>query len=143
MYTNDVVYFSKLDLTLWDKISMGIVKKLPISRFLQLSVHCAMPTERLPINLTPLVHETNAIRDIEKCQFLSAMARLGGVNFSPRESGGYRPKASHEICIEQGNLQTAIAQDFMFFENRFSGIIYGVGQIGGKVKSAFSRFSHD
>ena len=77
--------------------------------------------------ITPLVHETDKIGQIKKSNFLSSMDRPGGVNFSPQVSGGYRPNANSEIRIDEMQLYNAIRDGLQFFQNRFSGIVYGVG----------------
>ena len=56
------------------------------------------------------------------------MSRYGGVNFSVNQRGGYQKKATALITIEPHNLATAIASGFDFFENHFSGIVYGSGK---------------
>ena len=53
------------------------------------------------------------------------MSRYGGVNFSVNQRGGYQKKATALITIEPHNLASVIASGFNFFENRFSGIVYG------------------
>ena len=77
--------------------------------------------------ITPLVHETNKIGQIQKANFLSSMDRPGGVNFSPQVSGGYRPNANSEVKIDEMQLFNAINDGLQFFQNRFSCIVYGVG----------------
>ena len=87
-----------------------------------------LPTKSIPLDLTPLVHETGAVREIRTCKFLSSMKRSGGINFCPRETGGYRPKAPYKVCIEEAQLQAAISEGLVFFENRFSELVFGVGR---------------
>ena len=53
------------------------------------------------------------------------MRRPGGINFCSKKSGGYKPRATHEVGV---NLPFAVADGYTFFENRFSGLIFGVGK---------------
>ena len=92
--------------------------------------HCLIPRPSACCQdnlITPLVHETDKIGQIKKSNFLSSMDRPGGVNFSPQVSGGYRPNANSEIRIDETQLFNAIRDGLQFFQNRFSGIVYGVG----------------
>ena len=48
----------------------------------------------------PLVHETDAREKIEASMFLSAMNYSGGINFSIKKPGDYRPKATSIISLD-------------------------------------------
>ena len=76
-------------------------------------------------SLTPLIHDTSATADIHRSGGLSAMKRPGGVNFCVKKSGGYRPRATHEVSVD---LPAALAKGLSFFENRLSGLVFGVGK---------------
>ena len=67
--------------------------------------------------ITPLVHKTDKIGQIQKANFLSSMDRPGGVNFSPRVSGGYRQNANSEVRIDEMQLFNAIRDGLQFFQN--------------------------
>ena len=56
--------------------------------------------------VAPLVHETGSSDAIKKSGYLSSMERIGGINFNPRVSGGYRPRAASVVHIteEQGRI---------------------------------------
>lgn len=76
--------------------------------------------------LIPISHGTDQIRNIERSGFLSAMARPGGVNFSSEEEREkYKKGSSHRILID---LSKAMKGGIDFFENRFSGIVFGSGK---------------
>ena len=75
-----------------------------------------------------LIHETDKEKEILRSGYIGGMSRYGGVNFSVNQPGGYRKKATALITIEPQNLALAIASGFDFFENRFSGIVYGAGE---------------
>ena len=51
----------------------------------------------------------------------------GGVNFSLNKPGGYRRGVQNPVKIESADLVKAINEGFVFFENAFSGIVYGCG----------------
>ena len=93
--------------------------------------HCLIPKPNAnascPSYVTPLIHETDKIGPIKKANFLSSMDRAGGINFNPRVSGGYRPKANFEVSIDQMQLTRAIEDGLEFFQNHFSSLCYGVG----------------
>ena len=76
----------------------------------------------------PLVHETDARAEIERSGYLSAMHRAGGINFTIREPGGYRPKANTIIAIHSHQLVAAIETGLTFFHNPYSGLVFGVGK---------------
>ena len=92
--------------------------------------HCLIPkpSESCPSAVTPLNHETDKIGPIKKANFLSSMDRAGGINFHPRVSGGYRPRANFDITIDQMQLTRALDDGLDFFENHFSGLVYGMGR---------------
>ena len=75
-----------------------------------------------------LIHETDKEKEILRSGYIGGMSRYGGVNFSVNQPGGYRKKATALITIEPQNLALAIASGFDFFENRFSGIVFGAGE---------------
>ena len=49
--------------------------------------------------------------------------RLGGINFTSKKNS-YRKNARHEISVD---AVSAIRNGFVFFENYFTDVIYGVG----------------
>ena len=55
------------------------------------------------------------------------MDRPGGINFHPQVSGGYRSRATCDITIDEMQLTQALNGRLDFFENRFSGLVYGIG----------------
>ena len=65
---------------------------------------------------------------IKKSGYLSSMERIGEINFNPRVSGGYRPRAASVVHITEEKLILAIREGFQFFENRFSSLVFGVGK---------------
>ena len=77
---------------------------------------------------SPLLHETDAREKIQKSGYLSAMDRIGGVNFTIRNPGGYRPKANTIIAINTHQLVDAIENGLTFYYNQFSGLVFGVGK---------------
>lgn len=77
---------------------------------------------------TPLTHETAATEEIKKTNHLLTMGRKGGINFHPRVAGGYRPNADYDILIGDTQLNQALSEGMCFFENHFSGLIFGMGQ---------------
>ena len=89
--------------------------------------HCLVEKTIGHCHIAPLMHETAHADLIIESNFLSAMDREGGVNFNPRISGGYRPRAEFEAIISETELAKAIKNGIQFFENRFSGLVYGVG----------------
>ena len=60
----------------------------------------------------------------KKSGCLSSMQRVGGINFNPRVSGGYRPRATSVVLITEEKLILAIKEGFHFFENRFSSLVF-------------------
>ena len=95
-----------------------------------------------------LVHETDKAHLIKRSGFISSMARFGGVNFTIAKRGGYRNKADCLVSLNSKSLSSAIMDGFEFFENRFSGIVYGAGkwnsekqQWAGKIPLNYLSFS--
>ena len=56
------------------------------------------------------------------------MDRAGGINFHPKVAGGYRPNADHDMVIGEFQLNQALVDGFVFFENHFSGLVFGLGK---------------
>ena len=81
-----------------------------------------------PSFVAPLVHDTGSSDAIKKSGCLSSMRRVGGINFNPRVSGGYRPRAASVVLITEEKLILAIKEGLQFFENRFSSLVFGVGK---------------
>ena len=92
--------------------------------------HCLIPKpgKSGPSDFTPLYHETDKIGPIKMANFLSSMDRPGGINFHPQVSGGYRPRANFDVTIDEVQLTRALNDGLAFFENRFSGLVYGMGK---------------
>ena len=93
-----------------------------------------------------LIHETDKEKEILRSGYIGGISHYGGVNFSVNQPGGYWKKATALITIEPQNLALAIASGFDFFENRFSGIVYGAGEWRsgsweGKFPPHFFQFS--
>ena len=76
----------------------------------------------------PLIHETDAREQIEKSSFLSAMRREGGINFTSKRPGGYRPRADTLVTMDEKQLSSAIKSGLTFFFNEYSGLVFGVGK---------------
>ena len=76
------------------------------------------------LQMRVLVHETSALADIKKSDFLSCMNRLGGVNLTVGRSMGYRKSARYEIEID---VASAVSAGVFFIENRISGLVFGLG----------------
>ena len=76
----------------------------------------------------PLIHDTGARENIEKSGFLSAMRREGGINFTSKRPGGYRPKAKTLVTLDAQQMKRAIESGLTFFHNEFSGLVFGVGK---------------
>ena len=76
--------------------------------------------------LCPLVHNTNAVKDISSAGFISQQQRKGGVNFCAKESK-YRPNASHAVKVETDSATKLLELGYQFFGNRFCETIYGMG----------------
>ena len=75
-----------------------------------------------------LYHETAAVKAIKTANQLSSMDRAGGINFHPKVAGGYRPNADHDMVIGEFQLNQALVDGFVFFENHFSGLVFGLGK---------------
>ena len=73
-----------------------------------------------------LVHETDSksIDSIRKSGSLKDVKREGGINFTVQKRGGYKKKATHEVHVD---IVKAIQKGYSFFENEFTGIVYGQG----------------
>ena len=76
----------------------------------------------------PLIHETDARENIEESGFLSAMRREGGINFTSKRPGGYRPKAKTLVTLDAQQMKRAIESGLTFFHKEFSGLVFGVGK---------------
>ena len=72
-----------------------------------------------------LVHETALGEKIKQSGFISSMDRFGGVNYTMRSLGGYRNQANCLVKIQAKNLVLAISLSWEFFENRFTGLVFG------------------
>ena len=90
--------------------------------------HTLLPEFAGPGLVAPLFHETGSANAIKKSGGLSAMERIGGINFSPKICGGYRPQADSIVKIKEEELIRAMREGFQFFENRFSSLVFGVGK---------------
>ena len=75
-----------------------------------------------------LVHETASGEEIKESGFISAMDRFGGVNFTKGKRGGYRKQADCLVKMKPEKLALAISLGWDFFENRFSGLVFGAGK---------------
>ena len=75
-----------------------------------------------------LVHETASGEMIKESGFISSMDHFGGVNFTVGSRGGYRNQADCLVKIEAKNLVLAISRGWEFFENRFTGLVFGAGR---------------
>ena len=92
-----------------------------------------------------LIHETDKSEQIQNSGFVSAMSRFGGVNFSVGVHGGYRSHANCLVTIQARELAHAIAGGWEFYENRFTGIVFGTGKWDrdgwdGRIPSCFLHF---
>ena len=58
----------------------------------------------------------------------SSIDRFGGVNFTVGSCGGYRNQANCLVKIQAKNLVSAISFGWEFFENRFTGLVFGAGR---------------
>ena len=65
---------------------------------------------------------------IKESGFISSMDHFGGVNFTAGSRGGYRNQADCLVKIEAKNLVLAISRGWEFFENRFTGLVFGAGR---------------
>ena len=79
-------------------------------------------------SIAPLFHETSAVEAIRQTNNLSSMDRVGGINFHPRKAGNYRPNAGFDILMGETQLNQALGDGLFFFENHFSGLIFGMGK---------------
>ena len=55
------------------------------------------------------------------------MDRIGGINFCPRKAGGYRSQARFVVQLNHQQLNQALGHNIDFFENRFTGLVFGMG----------------
>ena len=72
-----------------------------------------------------LVHETALGEKIKESGFILSMDRFGGVNYIKGCRGGYQNQANHLVKIQAKNLVLAISLSWEFFENRFTGLVFG------------------
>ena len=72
-----------------------------------------------------LVHETASGEKIKESGFILSMDRFGGVNYIKGCRGGYQNQANHLVKIQAKNLVLAISLSWEFFENRFTGFVFG------------------
>ena len=79
-------------------------------------------------DICPLIHESDQMPAITSSKVLSSVKRPTGINFSAKVKGNYRPSASHELKISNDKMQSLVKQGYDFFENRFSGLVYGLGR---------------
>ena len=56
------------------------------------------------------------------------MSCEGGINFASKKPGGYRPKADAMVTIDARQLLSAIENGLNFFNNEYSGLLFGVGK---------------
>ena len=56
------------------------------------------------------------------------MDRAGGINFYPKVAGGNCPNANYDMVIGEFQLNQALVDGFVFFENHFSGLVFGLGK---------------
>ena len=56
------------------------------------------------------------------------MSRQGGINFTSKRPGGYRPKAKTLVTLDAQQMKRAIESGLTFFHNEFSGLVFGVGK---------------
>ena len=56
------------------------------------------------------------------------MRRAGGINFSSKRPGGYRPRADTLVTMDEKQLSSAIKSGLTFFFNEYSGLVFGVGK---------------
>ena len=70
---------------------------------------------------TRLVHETTEGESLKKSGFLSAMRWKGGVNFTIKHRGGYRPKTKYGAIVDAEHMANAIDDGFVCFLTRFLG----------------------
>ena len=75
-----------------------------------------------------LVHETASGEKIKESGFILSMDRFGGVNHIKGCRGGYQNQANHLVKIQAKNLVLAISLSWEFFENRFTGLVFGAGR---------------
>ena len=76
----------------------------------------------------PLIYETDAREKIKDSSFLSAMSCQGGINFTSKRPGGYRPKVDTLVTMDEKQLSSAIKSGLNFYHNEFSGLVFGVGK---------------
>ena len=65
---------------------------------------------------------------IKESGLISSMDHFGGVNFTVGSRGGYRNQPDCLVKIEAKNLVLAISRGWEFFENRFTGLVFGAGR---------------
>ena len=83
--------------------------------------HCLILFSKYLIPITPLVHKTDAADSILASECLSAMERIGGINFCPRKAANFVVQLNHQ------QLNQALGHKIDFFENRFKGLVFGMG----------------
>lgn len=94
--------------------------------------------------LSPLVHSTSAVKEIQKSGFLMQQERVGGINLSSSSKAHlFRPKSSHVIEID---TKRSVEKGIVFFGNRFTDVFYcpGAWENGawtGKVPLELLRIS--
>ena len=75
--------------------------------------------------LSPLIHSTSAVKEIQKSGFLMQKQRVGGINLcSSSKAHHFRPKSSHVIEI---NTKRSVEKGIVFFGNRFTDVFYCPG----------------
>ena len=75
--------------------------------------------------LSPLVHSTSAVKEIQKSGFLMQQQRVGGINLSSSSKAHhFRPKSSHVIEID---TKRSVEKGIVFFGNRFTDVFYCPG----------------
>ena len=91
--------------------------------------HCLVPVVHSgKFAITPLFHETTAVKAIRGANQLLCMGRPGGVNFHPKVARGYRPNANFDMIIGDCQLYQALIDGIFFFENHFSSLVFGLGK---------------
>ena len=92
--------------------------------------------------LAPITHHTSATKAIIQAGFLCQQDRKGGINFGTGENV-YRPSATHKIEID---AESALGHGICFFGNRFSDVVFAMGQWegdcwDGKIPLRFLKIS--
>ena len=77
------------------------------------------------LELSLLVHNTSAVKEIQKSGFLMQQERVGGINLSLSSKAHlFRPKSTHVIEID---TKMSVEKGIVFFGNRFTDVFYCPG----------------